>query len=234
MPAKRSAPKRPQRRNRQTEVIDAAIEVFFRNGYAAASIQDVADKVGVLKGSLYYYIESKEDLLFQILDESHRQASKIVEETKALDLSALDRLCAYFERYLLWYLHNLERVSIYFSEWRHLTGKRLETIRRQRRTYENFVRDMVIEAQDVGDVVADINPKYFTFFLLGSVNAVPRWYRRDGADSPEFIAHVFTRLIRNVLTGDGKLPEPLLELGALEAAPPLAAAAAASGRKRRA
>src|SRR4051812_25001793 len=53
-----------KKRNREAEVIDAAVEVFFEKGYSAASIQDVADRVGVLKGSLYYYIDSKEDLLF--------------------------------------------------------------------------------------------------------------------------------------------------------------------------
>ena len=51
---------KPRRRpNREADVIDAAIEVFYQRGYAAATIQDVADKVGVLKGSLYYYIDSK-------------------------------------------------------------------------------------------------------------------------------------------------------------------------------
>jgi len=189
--------------------MEAAIDVFFQRGYPAASIQDVADRVGVLKGSLYYYISSKEDLLFRILDESHHQATEIVEETRALDVSPLERIAIYFERYLLWYLTNLERVSVYFSEWRHLTGERHETVRLQRETYEQFVRDMIVEAQQAGDVPAEISPKYASFFLLGAVNAVPRWYRRDGADTPEQIARVFTRLILNTITGAAGLPAGL-------------------------
>ena len=48
---------------RWREIVDAAAAVFQRKGYEAASTADVADAVGMLKGSLYYYINSKEELL---------------------------------------------------------------------------------------------------------------------------------------------------------------------------
>ena len=59
-----------RRRNRGQDVIEAAIRVFHKKGYASASIQDVAAEVGVLKGSLYHYIDSKEDLLARIFEDS--------------------------------------------------------------------------------------------------------------------------------------------------------------------
>lgn len=191
----------PQRRNRQEEVIDAAIKVFWKKGYSAASIQDVADHVGVLKGSLYYYIDSKEDLLFRIFDESHRQAMVIIEETAALEASsALDRLAAFFERWLLWYLRHLERVSLYFNEWRYLTGARRETVIEQRKFYEKFVRDLIIEAQAEGSVPTEVNPKLATFFLLGAINAVPTWYRANGPDRPEQIAETYRQMVLSSLS----------------------------------
>ena len=49
-------------RRRQQEVIEAAARVFHEKGYESTSIQDIAEAVGILKGSLYYYIRSKEDL----------------------------------------------------------------------------------------------------------------------------------------------------------------------------
>src|SRR3978361_1430139 len=58
-----------QRRNRSPDVLEAAIRVFHKKGYASASIQDVAEEVGVLKGSLYHYIDSKEDLLARIFED---------------------------------------------------------------------------------------------------------------------------------------------------------------------
>ncbi|WP_235490550.1 helix-turn-helix domain-containing protein, partial [Frankia sp. AvcI1] len=80
------------RRNREAEILQAALEIFARKGYAAASIQDVADAVGVLKGSLYHYIDSKEDLLFQIFDNAHVDAERLMTELDALEVDAVERL----------------------------------------------------------------------------------------------------------------------------------------------
>ncbi|MGH8999346.1 MAG: TetR/AcrR family transcriptional regulator [Acidimicrobiia bacterium] len=187
-------------RKRESEVVDAAIKVFFRRGYAAASIQDVADEVGVLKGSLYYYIDSKEDLLVRIFDESHRQAAEIVDELRAIDEPPLERLRLFIERYVTWYLRNFERTTLYFNEWHHLTGERRKRVVAQRRAYDEFVRSMIVAAQEAGDVDADISPKYASFLIHGAVNAVSNWYRRGGGDSPEQIAETYGRMLTGMLT----------------------------------
>ena len=67
-PTKGQATDGRQRRNRSQDVLEAAVRVFHKKGYASSSIQDIADEVGVLKGSLYHYIDSKEDLLISIFD----------------------------------------------------------------------------------------------------------------------------------------------------------------------
>jgi TetR/AcrR family transcriptional regulator, cholesterol catabolism regulator len=189
-----------ERRNREAEILRAAIDVFWRKGYSAATIQDVADQVGVLKGSLYYYIDTKEDLLFRVFEESHRQASEIAEQVLELDLPALGQLHEYFKRYVLWYLRNLERVSLYFNEWRYLQGARRRTVVAQRRTYEEFVRSLIERGQQEGDIDPSLNVKYACFFVLGAVNGVPTWYRRRGPDSPEQIASAYADMIIGTLT----------------------------------
>jgi AcrR family transcriptional regulator len=200
MAARRTTTRPTPRRNREAEVLQAAIEVFWEKGYAAASVQDVAERVGVLKGSLYHYIDSKEDLLSRIFDESHRQASAILEEVAAIDAPSIERLHIYVERYLLWYLTNLERVSLYLGEWRYLTGVRLSKVMEQRRTYEGFVRGLILRAQEEGDVPASINAKFASFFILGALNGVPTWYRRNGPDPPETIAKEYAIMALDVLS----------------------------------
>src|SRR3979409_285251 len=110
---------KPKKRNREAEVIDSAVEVFFDKGYSAASIQDVADRVGVLKGSLYYYIDSKEDLLSRIVDDVHRESTEILEAVQALDVPAIEAVRIYIEKHVGWYLSNVKEVSVFFREWRH-------------------------------------------------------------------------------------------------------------------
>jgi TetR/AcrR family transcriptional regulator, cholesterol catabolism regulator len=188
-----SAPR--ERRNRQDEVLEAAIEIFHRRGYAAASIQEVADHVGVLKGSLYYYIDSKEDLLARIFAESDRQVSELMEETAKLDAPGIERLRAFFEVWSLWYLANVERASLYFSEWRHLTGKRLESVIAQRHRYEQYVAALIDEAKDDGDADPSLDTRYSCLFILSATGGLATWYKRDGPDPPQHIAVVYADMI---------------------------------------
>jgi AcrR family transcriptional regulator len=189
------------KRNREADVLEAAIEVFYTRGYDAATIQDVADKVGVLKGSLYYYIDSKEDLLHRILTESYEQSRVLLAEADALDAPPLDRLRHYFQAYVLWYLRNVERVSIYFNDWKSLTGARRTEVLQQRAVYEQFIADHIDQAKRDGTVSEAIETKYAVFFLLGAVNGVPTWYRRKGPDSPEHIAEAYADMVIATLQG---------------------------------
>jgi AcrR family transcriptional regulator len=66
-------------------IIEAAARVFQTKGYHAASVQDVADAVGILKGSLYHHIESKEELLYLIVKEPRARLYRAVAEIVADD-----------------------------------------------------------------------------------------------------------------------------------------------------
>jgi AcrR family transcriptional regulator len=207
--AKEQAGGTPKRRNRKADVVRAAVDVFWRNGYAASSVQDVADSVGVLKGSLYYYIQSKEDLLFRIIEDVHEQSRGILDGVLQLDVEPLERLRKYIEGHVAWYLENVEEVTVYFRDWRYLTGERLEQAIENRHSYERIIRDLIVQAQDSGDVDAGVDPKYASFYVLAAVNHVPEWYRRDGPDSPAHIAAAYADLTVGTLVGTrARLPVP--------------------------
>jgi AcrR family transcriptional regulator len=187
-------------RKRDAELLKAATEVFWRYGYPAATIQQVAEAMGVLKGSLYYYIESKEDLLFWIFDDTHAEAMRLMAEVAALDAPPLERLEVFIRRFVDFYLHNVERVTLYFRQWRYLSGDRRETVLKQRDKYDQFIIGMIREAQQMGHVPSDVRPRYIAFFILGAINGIPDWYRRDGRDSPERISATYAELAVRVVT----------------------------------
>ena len=111
--------------NKRERIIDAAIEVFCAQGYEAASMADVAQKAGVGKGTLYLYVDSKEDLF--------EQAYKLCYEERAIACSAhihessgaLDKLCQRLRNGTRWEMecplkNKLERVYLAhprFGEW---------------------------------------------------------------------------------------------------------------------
>src|ERR1044072_692841 len=90
------------KKERDDEVLDAAARVFARRGYADASVQDVADELGILKGSLYHYIKMKEDLLFWLLEAVHADVEVILEDvSQAEGLGPLERIELYVRRQVL-------------------------------------------------------------------------------------------------------------------------------------
>lgn len=169
---------RTERRNRDKEVMDAAIAVISDLGYAATSVQEIANRVGVLKGSLYHYFNSKEDLLYRILTESHAQSSAIAEEVAALNLPPFEELCEFLSRISLWFLNNTERANIFFREARHLNGEYRVTIRENGRAFNRYLFELIEQGQESGTITDSESTLILTEYVLGSLNNVRDWPRR--------------------------------------------------------
>ena len=80
---RRTGGERKPREERWAELIEVATQVFYEKGYDGASLQDIADRLGMLKGSLYYYIQSKEDLLFDVISAVHRDGLAVVRAARS-------------------------------------------------------------------------------------------------------------------------------------------------------
>jgi TetR/AcrR family transcriptional regulator, cholesterol catabolism regulator len=189
------APRRNNTRKREREIIDVAAGIFHRQGYADTSVQDVADAVGILKGSLYYYIDSKEDLLFRVLEEVHEDAHAIVEEVGAMDAPPLERLGAYLRKHVAYNTNNLTKVAVYYHDFGLLSPDRREVIIEQRRVYERFVIGLIREAQEEGAVSPLVDAKLAAYSVLGMANWVYTWYSPKGKTSPSELASLIADLI---------------------------------------
>lgn len=169
------------RRNRHDAIFAAAIAVFSERGYAAASLQDVADAVGLLKGSLYHYISSKENLFYEIIQDWYVQAVELMNGIDALELTADARLREFVRQLTLFYAQDRERASLYFSEWRHLTGAQHETVLGQRRAFELYVLRLIQAVEADGLAREGLEPKLAARYLLTAVNGIVLWYHPGGS-----------------------------------------------------
>jgi AcrR family transcriptional regulator len=193
-----------QRRNRRQDVLEAAVRVFHQKGYASASIQDVADEVGVLKGSLYHYIDSKEDLLARIFEDSAGHFTAMLEEASGLDERPVERLRSFAYACSLWYLRNIERMAIYVTEWKHLTGKRRKEVVLIREDYERRLTNLIGEVVAAGEATPELDVNFATYFIFGALNGLPAWYRRRGPDPAERIAEAYAALIIATVVGGAR------------------------------
>jgi AcrR family transcriptional regulator len=173
---------------REREVLDAAAGVFHQHGYAAASIQHIADALGMRKGSLYHYIDAKEDLLFGILDAVHADVGVILADVRVLrDLTPLERLDEYVRRQVLFASPRRELMTIYFRDLDQLSPGRREALQRQRREHERFVRDVIARGQQAGEVV-DGDPRLLANLVFGTMMWIHRWYRDGRGVEPAEVA----------------------------------------------
>jgi AcrR family transcriptional regulator len=180
---------------RDRQIIDAAARLFRERGYADTSVQDVATEIGLLKGSLYYYIDSKEDLLFRVLEDVHEDAKHILDDVGSMDAPPLDRLAAYVRGHVEFNLRNLAKVAVYYHDFALLAPERRAVIIEQRRQYGKFVVGLIEEAQRAGDVAPDVDPRVAAYSALGMVNWVYTWYRPVGEAAPEELANLIADIV---------------------------------------
>jgi AcrR family transcriptional regulator len=190
-------------KKRDVEVLDAAARVFARRGYADASVQDVADELGILKGSLYHYIKMKEDLLFWLLEAVHKDVEEILEEVQQAEgLSPLERLELYVKRQVLYNLDNLERISIYYHDVDSLSEERLTTILSRRHKHERFITSLIKEAQERGEADASGDPRILANCLFATIIWTYRWYKPNGRISRQAIADHCARFVLRGVVGE--------------------------------
>jgi AcrR family transcriptional regulator len=182
-------------RRRQREILEAAAEVFHRKGYESTSIQDIADAVGILKGSLYYYIDSKEDLLYAILQDVHEDALRNIERTNAIDGDALQRIRAFVSLHIEFNAENLVKMGVFFQDFRSLGEERRAVIVEERDQYDQFLRTLIQEGQEQGLVCPDVDPKLAGLAVLGMTNWIYHWYQPSGERTAPELAQAYADLV---------------------------------------
>jgi AcrR family transcriptional regulator len=189
------------RRNRRTEIVRAAAAVFWDSGYAAASISEVAAQVGVLKGSLYHYIDSKEDLLEWIVRDAQRRSDEILDAASALDAPPIAQLWTYIEQRTLWALDAPQVATVAIREWRHLTGERLDAAIAWQEAHDERAGALVNAAHREGTLGEHVDLPCTVRYALAAIDAAPEWFHADGGDPPQRIARTFADLTVGMLVG---------------------------------
>jgi AcrR family transcriptional regulator len=182
---------------RRREILDAAARIFRDKGYAATSIQDVAQAVDILKGSLYYYIDSKDDLLFEVIQEVHQDGLANLAEAKKVSGSALEKIHSFVVRHASFNAGNLAQMTVFFQDFKSLSDERHKLIVEERDLYDEYLRGVIAAGKDEGSVRSSVDAKLAAFWILGGMNWMYQWYRADGPQSLDEITEAFAELAVN-------------------------------------
>src|SRR5438445_70929 len=184
-PASRNVPAMPMwsgwrcvtktRRRPAKAIPAAALRIFRQKGYHAASMRDIAEAVGLYKGSLYYYISSKEELLVRLFEGRAEQVLGEIDGVASGPGTASERLRAVVRAYVLGVLKNLDSVHVYLREEQALPPAALKKVHVEQRAMRDHFERVIGEGMRQGEFVGG-DQKLAALALLGMCTWVHRWY----------------------------------------------------------
>ncbi len=177
-------------------IIDAAARLFRTKGYHATSMADIGAAVGRLGGSLYYHIDSKEGLLYEIVEVATRNLLAGVRELSRAPASPAERLRAAIVSHLRLCAAHSDYTAVFLNEIQNLRDvQRRHTLLQLVKHYEDFFCHVIEDGMVSGDFRKGLDVQVTAYAILGMGNWALRWFRPDGRLSIDRIAAGFADLV---------------------------------------
>ena len=188
---------------RKDQIFSVGARLFAQKGYERATLQEVADLLGLTKPALYYYYASKQELLFEIMSFVMERVLSDIREIASSDASALDQLAALIRRYIGFFAAHPHELALMSIQVDILRPDLRDQILEKQREYLRHVRKIVgalLEAKDS----SGLDETSAAFALLGGMNWIFKWYHPEGRLTPEKLAADFLTLYSRGLAADPK------------------------------
>lgn len=161
-------------------IMNVAMHLFGKQGFNGTSMRDIANAVGLLPGSLYAHIDSKEAVLLEIVADGIGRFLSAVEPYVGASGNPVDRLRKMISAHVEVVADNPERSQVVFHQWRFLSPENLPEAIKRRRRYEACFVETLEEGSRAGLIRSDLNLKVSVLTILGALNWTPEWFSPDG------------------------------------------------------
>jgi TetR/AcrR family transcriptional regulator, cholesterol catabolism regulator len=178
------------------EILRTAARLFQQRGYDATSMNDVAAALKLSKGGLYHHFQSKDEILFEIMN----HAMQITEERVLAPARAIadpvERLKALIRLHIEVVLSPRDReITVMLHENHPLPPTLRKRINTRKKEYIHFVEGLMAEVQRVRHGNNAVSPRAAAFALLGMINWIYQWYKPEGSLQANNLVPQFTELV---------------------------------------
>lgn len=177
-----------------------SIDLFFRKGYFATSISDIAKGSGIQKASIYYHYASKEDLLYHILKSTMDDLTAYLTKRLTTVAGTEQRMRAAVRSHVRFHLERQKENFIANSELRGISAEHYRAIVKKRDEYEAIFQALIRQGAEEG-VFAGGDVKILSYAILTLCTAGATWYNPSGRLEVDEIADIYENFIISGLKG---------------------------------
>ena len=177
-------------KNKRDDILYEAGNLFKRKGFNGTSMQDIASEVGILKGSIYYYFNSKDEIFREVLNKGISPILKKAELLKGKNLPPAEKLRELIKDLFNYIMDNNYSLVLFFQERENISASQTKHYVESRNKYEKIFKDVLSDGIKQG-VFPQVNVSLTIFAVLGMCNWIIQWYNPSGPSShDEIIEHM--------------------------------------------
>ena len=190
---------------REQEIIAAAAEIFKEKGYQAATTRDIAAAVGIQQATLYYYVSSKEELLYLVVREPIMRLYEQVEEIVKASWPTRVKLERAIAAHLAAFDENYPHMFVFVRELDNVIQALQDKLQTFPGSYQKLWEDIISQGVATGELRADLDITTTALMILGMCNWMYRWYRKGGRFDTATLARHYASAIL-----DGLVPRSVV------------------------
>lgn len=180
--------------NKRKEILDIGARLFAKKGFEKTSTRDISKAAGLSDAGLYYHFESKQSLLFEILDEILTTGLEAVREIDRGEQSFEGKLAAYTSFYTRYYSPEIDKLKLLVEEQKKVNEEQKKKLDEVQREYlDILVR--ILNGLKQENKMSDMDITVCAFAFFSMVHWVYRWYDPRGKVTPQELSEIFYHII---------------------------------------
>lgn len=183
---------------KKEEMLRSAAKIVSRKGYDRATMDDIAAELLMTKGALYYYFDSKEDLIFQCHDLILRKALNELEEIVSMDIPPEKKFEKIIATHIDYAINEKEMFNMILIPHNIFEEDHLKHILEKRKQYTSVFDRVIEEGIDKG-IFKTSEPKMIRMMILGALNWIQTWYSPSGEKTAEEITKIYSKYLKKLL-----------------------------------
>ena len=179
---------------RKREILNAAAVLFRYKGYAATSMRDLAERVGLEVSSLYSHIKSKEEILTTLCFHCANLYSDGLNQIIEMDSNPRQKIDAIMDLHINIAIDHPSSITVFNDEWKHLSSEDLSRFLKMRKNYEKGVKSVLQEGID-----CKVFKDYPLDILMNTILSAMRWIHYIKNDNQELNTSTTRNTVKNIL-----------------------------------